>query len=66
MPKKAPIITIEEKPGDKYPSLEAAQQAALPLMSASLQAVIRDLLERGVLAEVNGKIIPICEEKQNE
>jgi hypothetical protein len=27
-------------------------------MSESLQVVIRDLLERGVLVNVNGKIIP--------
>ena len=64
MPKKAPMIAIEEMPGDKYPDLESAQRAALPLMSASLQAVIRDLLERGVLVEVNGKIIPNPKDKK--
>jgi len=58
MPKKAPMIAIEEMPGDKYPDLDAAQSAALSLISASLQVVIRDLLERGVLVEVNSKIIP--------
>jgi len=64
MPKKAPMIAIEEMPGDKYPDLESAQRAALPFMSASLQAVIRDLLERGVLVEVNGKIIPNPKDKK--
>jgi hypothetical protein len=58
MPKKAQILTIEEKPGEKYPDLESAQRAALPSISASLQAVIRELLESGSLINVNGKIIP--------
>ncbi len=58
MPKRSPIIAIEEKPGNKFPSLEAAQLAALPLLSANLKSVIRDLLERGVLVIVDGKIIP--------
>jgi hypothetical protein len=58
MPKKAQILTIEEMPGEKYPDLATVQRAALPSISASLQAVIRDLLEKGNLVNVNGKIIP--------
>lgn len=58
MPKKAQILIIEEMPGEKYPDLTTAQRAALPSISASLQAVIRDLLESGNLINVNGKIIP--------
>lgn len=58
MPKRAPAIVIEEEAGDQYPSLEAAQRAALPLISASLQDVIRELLKSGELIEVNNKIIP--------
>jgi len=58
MPKKAQILTIEEMPGEKYPDLATAQRAALPSISASLQAVIRDLLNNGNLINVNGKIIP--------
>jgi len=56
--KKPPTLQVEEIGGDRYPSLEAAQHAALPLLSANLQTVIRDLLERGVLVNVGGKIIP--------
>jgi hypothetical protein len=56
--KKAPALQIEEKSGDQFPDLETAQRAALPLVSANLQAVIRDLLERGELVNDNGKIIP--------
>ena len=58
MPKKAPSIVIEEKPGNQYPDLNTARSAALSLLSENLQAVIQDLLERGVLVKVNGKIIP--------
>jgi hypothetical protein len=58
MPKKAQILTIEEMQGEKYPDLATVQRAALPSLSASLQAVIRDLLNNGNLINVNGKIIP--------
>jgi hypothetical protein len=58
MPKKAQVITIEEKPGSKYPDLESAQRAALPSISASLQAVVRELMDSGILVNVNGKLIP--------
>jgi hypothetical protein len=63
MPRKAPSIIIEEKPGDRYPDLETAQGAALPLVSADLHAVIRDLLERGILVNKNG-MIDVPEEEQ--
>lgn len=55
---KLTTLQIEEIAGDKFPDRDAAQDAALPLLAESLQAIIRDLLERGVLVKVNGKIIP--------
>jgi len=55
--KKPPVLQVEEIPGNRYPDLVTAQRAALRSMSESLQAVIRDLLERGELVNVNGKII---------
>jgi hypothetical protein len=61
--KKTPVqLQLEEIPGNRYPDLETAQRASLPSMSESLQAVIRDLLERGELVNVNRKIIhnPSC------
>jgi hypothetical protein len=58
MSQKKQVIAIEEMPGKKYPDLASAQRAALPSISASLQAVIRDLLNSGNLINVNGKIIP--------
>lgn len=56
--RKPPALQVEEIKGDKYPDLDTAQRAALPLVSANLQAVIRDLLERGVLVNVDGRLIP--------
>lgn len=56
--KKAPALQLEEISGDRYPDRDAAQDAALPLLSESFQAVIQDLLERGVLINVDGKIVP--------
>lgn len=53
-----PNLQVEEIEGNKYPDRAAAQRAALPLISSNLQTVIRDLLERGVLVNVDGKIIP--------
>jgi hypothetical protein len=56
--KKPPALQLEEIPGNQFPDLETAQRASLPAMSESLQAVIQDLLARGVLVNVNGKITP--------
>ena len=64
MPKKAQVIAIEEKPGDKYAYLESAQRAALPSISESLQAVIRELLESGALINVNGRLIPASKDQR--
>jgi hypothetical protein len=51
-------FNIEELPGETIPDLHTAQCGALPLISANMQSVIRDLLTRGDLVNVNGKIIP--------
>jgi hypothetical protein len=56
--RKSPDLQVEEISGDQYPDLETAQSAALPLLADNLQSVIRDLLERGILVNVDGKIIP--------
>ena len=56
--RKSPTLQIEEISGDRYPDLETAQAAALPLLAVNLVSVIHDLLEREVLVKVNGKIIP--------
>jgi hypothetical protein len=56
--RKSPALQVEGISGNQFPDLEAAQRASLPAMSENLQSVIRDLLERGVLVNVNGKIIP--------
>lgn len=56
--RKSPPITTDEIPGDQYADLESAQRAALPVLADNLASVIRDLLERGVLVMVDGKILP--------
>jgi hypothetical protein len=56
--KKAPVLQLEQIPGHQFPDREAAQRAALPQFSESLQAVIRELIKRGELVNDNGKIIP--------
>jgi hypothetical protein len=58
MPRKAPEITVDEKAGDKFPSLEAVQRAAIDELSQHLANTIRDLIESGCLVICNGKIIP--------
>jgi hypothetical protein len=54
----AVLAELERISGDQYPDRNTAQDAALPLIAESLHAVIRDLLVRGVLVEIDGKIIP--------
>ncbi len=61
--RKTPTLEIEEISGDKKADLKTAQDAALSSFSVSIHAVIRDLLERGVLVVDNGKKIPTPEEK---
>ncbi len=56
--RKSPAIQVEEISGDQYPDLETVQSAALSLLADNLSFVIRSLLERGVLVNVDGKIIP--------
>jgi hypothetical protein len=58
MPRKTPIITIEEVPGTKYPDLESAQLAALPNLSADLAETIKRMIESGALEIVNNQIRP--------
>lgn len=66
MPRKTPIVTIEEVPGSKYPDLESAQLSALPSLAADMAETIRRLLEAGWLINDNGRIIPNPERTQEE
>jgi hypothetical protein len=56
--KKTAALQVEEIGGDKFPDRDSAQREALPFVAESLRVVIRDLLERGVLVLIDGKIIP--------
>ncbi|MFT3892985.1 MAG: hypothetical protein QM730_15245 [Anaerolineales bacterium] len=57
--KNAPALQVEEIDGDQFPDRDSAQAAALPLLAESLQAIIRNLLEFGVLVKIDGVIMPI-------
>jgi hypothetical protein len=58
MVKRATEITIEEKPGDKYPDLRTVQQLAKCSMAVYLAAAISDLQAQGMLVVKDGKVIP--------
>ena len=63
--RKSADFQIEVFGGNQYPSLEAAQEAALPFLSASLLTVLRDLMEKGVvIRRADGKIVPNPQQKQ--
>lgn len=51
-------LHIEEIGGDKFPSLEASQRAALAATVFDLADMIRALLASGSLIIQNGRIIP--------
>ena len=51
-------LHIEPIGGDQYPDLETVQRAALPQLAESFQGLVKDLLQKGLLVNVNGKIIP--------
>jgi hypothetical protein len=58
---KAPSLQVEESNGNRFrfPDLESAQRAALPIMSANLKNIVLTLLESGALIKTaDGTIIP--------
>lgn len=61
-----PPITITETPGNQFADLPAAQRAGLSRLANSLESVIRDLLERGVLVMVEGKIMSNPERQKRD
>lgn len=61
---KPNVLQVEEISGNKFPSLEAAQRAALPGIAADLAETIRRLLADGWLINDNGRIIPNPNRKQ--
>lgn len=62
----SPPITITETPGNQFADLPAAQRAGLPRLADSLESVIRDLLECGVLVIRVGKIMPNPERQKRD
>lgn len=57
MTRKSPKMEITEVGGDKYKSLQEAQQAARPELTADLVETFKGLLEKGWLVSRDGKIV---------
>ncbi len=49
---------ILELPGDQYPDLAAAQQAARRELASDLLQILSDLIELGMLEIKDGNVIP--------
>ncbi|MCC6568941.1 MAG: hypothetical protein IT315_06865 [Anaerolineales bacterium] len=58
MPRTSPDIEIEEINGEKYPTLEAAQDSARVMLARDLAETIRTLIQRDALEVNDGRIIP--------
>jgi len=58
MNKELVEMEINEFSGDKYSDLVTAQKLALHSFAESLEPIIRDLIEKGELVVLNGRIIP--------
>lgn len=58
MPRKSPDLTVTEMSGSQYPTLAAAQRAALEATAHDLAGIIRALLAAGVLVQRDGRIVP--------
>lgn len=56
--RKPPALQLEHVPGDQFPDRETAQRAALPALAEHFGSIIQDLLARGELVNVGGKIFP--------
>ena len=58
MPKKSPEIKVIEVSGDRFESLEAAQQAARVMLAFDLAQIIKSMIEQGTAEIKNGQVIP--------
>jgi hypothetical protein len=58
MARNSPPITIQEIPGDQFPSLDAAQQSARAYIASDLANLLRHMLESGALEIRDGRILP--------
>ena len=56
MPTKSPDLQIEQIPGERYPSRDAAQRAARATLAGDLVSTIRVMLTSGELTQRNGRI----------
>lgn len=65
--KKPPALQVEEIPGDKFPSLEAAQRAALKEAAGNIAETMKRLLADGwFVIDDRGWVIPNPERIQRK
>ena len=57
MPRKTPIIEVEEISGDQFTDIDSAWRAALPTFAGDLAATIRRLVAEGYFILKDGKLI---------
>jgi len=58
MPKRSPIPRLVEQGGDRYPTLEEAQAAALDQVAQAIASLVRKRLDQGTLRIVEGRVLP--------
>lgn len=58
MARNSPQITIQECSGERFADLHAAQDAARAYVSADLAALLRKMIEAGLLEIKDGRITP--------
>jgi len=63
MTRKSQHLAIEEISGTEFPNLRAAQKNATRSIVPGLTATLHALLDKNLLIEVDGRIIPNVERK---
>ena len=58
MAKKHPQITISKQPGDAFPDIESAQRSASVYIARDMAALVRSMIDNGLLEVKDGQIIP--------
>jgi hypothetical protein len=58
MARTSPTIKVIEIGGDRFESLEAAQESARVMLAFNLAQIIKSMIEEGALEIKNNQIIP--------
>jgi hypothetical protein len=63
MTRKSPFLAIEEMSGNEFSNLRAAQKSAIRSIVPGLAATLHALLDKNLLIEADGRIIPNIERR---